>query len=303
MALFDVSFFSQSLNRQTRIYVLLPTDQGPYLEKTDKIPFKTLYLLHGMTGSRDSWFGSESLWKISCEYNMAIVMPSGENSFYCDSETTNRNIGTFVSKELVEFTRNSFPLSHKREDTFIGGLSMGGFGALVNGLRYPEIFGYITAFSAALIKKLILLADDEPGLDYFTRIQYQNMFGLKQIQDFEGSDCDYESLAKRLADSGKEKPKIYMDCGTEDYSLYAANLVFKDMLVQLEYEVTWDSRLGGHDMKFWNDSFRKAVDFLPVERLEYAPDSPIMRRLSKMNAAMTQKMTEGGKNYAVSKIR
>lgn len=75
------------------------------------------------------------------------------------------------------------------------------------------------------------------------------------------------------------------------------------MLVQLGYEVTWDSRLGGHDMKSWNGSFRKAVEFLPVEKLEYAPDSPIMRRLSKMNAAMTQKMTEGGKEYAVSQIR
>lgn len=183
MASFDVSFFSQSLNRTVRINVLLPTDQGPYLEKSDKLPFKTLYLLHGMTGSRDSWFGAESLWNISCEYNMAIVMPSGENSFYCDSETANRNVGTFISKELVEFTRNSFPLSCRCEDTFIGGLSMGGFGAMVNGLRYSETFGYITAFSAALIKKLILRADDEPGLDYFTRIQYQNMFGMKQIED------------------------------------------------------------------------------------------------------------------------
>lgn len=292
MAMFDVSFFSQSLNRLVRVSVLLPTDQGPFLEKADKQPFKTLYLLHGMTGSRDSWFRAEALWDISNAYNLAIVMPSGENSFYCDSATTNRNVGTFISRELVEFTRLSFPLSRERKDTFIGGYSMGGFGAMVNGLRYSETFGWITVFSSALIKKLILRADEEPGLDYFTRIQYQNMFGLNQIEDFDGSDCDYENLAKKLADSGKEKPRIYMDCGTEDHSLYAANLAFKDTLIGLGYDVTWDSRPGGHDMKFWNDSLYKAVDFLPVEKLEYAPNSPSVRYKNKMNAAMTRKMTE-----------
>lgn len=292
MAYFDVSFFSQELNRMVRCSVMLPTDQGAFLESEKKLPFKTFYLLHGMTGSADSWFGAESLWNIASIYNMAIIMPSGENSFYCDSALTGGNYGTFVSKELVEFTRSSFPLSNKREDTFIGGLSMGGFGAIVNGLRHPETFGYITAFSAALIKQLILRADDVPGLDYFTRKQYQTMFGLEAIQDFDGSDCDYEALAKKLAVSGQEKPVIYMDCGTEDVSLYRANSAFKDLLLELGYDVTWDSRSGLHDMRFWNDSFVKAAEFLPVEKLEYKESSPMLYRLKVMNEAMVRKMTD-----------
>ena len=161
-----------------------------------------------------------TLWDLARQYRMAVVMPSGENSFYCDSALTGNYYGTFIGRELVEFTRNSFPLSDRREDTFIGGLSMGGFGAIVNGLRNPETFGYITAFSSALIKRLILRADEEEGLDFFTRIQYQSMFGLERIEDFEGSDCDYEALARKLALSGEKKPVIYMDCGTEDVSLY-----------------------------------------------------------------------------------
>ena len=221
---------------------------------------------------------------------MAIIMPNGENSFYADSPLTGAAYGRFVSQELVKFTRNTFPLSRKREETFIGGLSMGGYGAIVNGLRNPETFGYITAFSSALIKRLILRADEEEGLDYFTRIQYQNMFGLKKIQDYEGSDWDYDALAQRLAASGKVMPKIYMDCGTEDISLYKANLDFKDLLLELGYDVTWDSRPGLHDNVFWNDSLKKAADFLPIEKLEYTQDSFINRKLKTMNEAMTQKM-------------
>ena len=105
MAYFDVDFFSQSLNRSVCCSVVLPTDQGAYLEEEDKKKFKTLYLLHGMTGSRSSWNGMEALWDIAQKYRMAVVMPDGENSFYCDSPLTGNYYGTFIGRELVEFTR------------------------------------------------------------------------------------------------------------------------------------------------------------------------------------------------------
>lgn len=291
MAYFNVEFFSQTLNRSVRCGVLLPTDQGAYLEETDKKRFPTLYLLHGMTGSQESWNGMETLWDLMQRYRMAVVMPNGENSFYCDSPLTGNYYGTFIGGELVDFTRNSFPLSDRREDTFIGGLSMGGFGAIVNGLRNPETFGAITAFSSALIKSLILRADEEEGLDFFTRIQYQSMFGLDRIEDFEGSDCDYEALARKLAQSGGDKPAIYMDCGTEDVSLYQANTAFKDLLLELGYQVVWDSRPGGHDYAFWNDSLKKAAEFLPVEKLALKEGSHMVARLEKRTEAMVRKMT------------
>lgn len=290
MAFCNVEFFSRSLNRSVQCGVILPTDQGPYVEQPQKKPFPTLYLLHGMTGSQVGWYGMETLWDLANQYSLAVVMPNGENSFYADSPLTGAFYSTFISRELVEFTRNTFPLSHRREETFIGGLSMGDFGAIVNGLRNPETFGYITAFSSALIKRLILRSDEKEGLDYFTRIQYQNMFGLDNIWEFEGSDWDYDVLARKLAASGKEKPKIYMDCGTEDTSLYEANLDFRNLLLELGYDVTWDSRPGFHDNVFWNDSIKKAVDFLPVRKLEYAPDSPIRNGLTAMNEAMIRKM-------------
>lgn len=81
---------------------------------------------------------------------IAVVIPNGENAFYLDKPAYNDNFSTFVSKELVDFTRSVLPLSDKPEDTFVGGISMGGFGSLCNGLTHPETFSMIAAFSPAL---------------------------------------------------------------------------------------------------------------------------------------------------------
>lgn len=82
--------------------------------------------------------------------NLAVVMPAGENAFYVDQPSIGAMHGQFIGEELVEITRKMFPLSRKREDTFIGGLSMGGFGALRNGLKYHDTFGAVICLSGAL---------------------------------------------------------------------------------------------------------------------------------------------------------
>ena len=71
--------------------------------------------------------------------------------FYMDHPNANENYSEFIGKELVKITRRMFPLSHKKEDTFIAGLSMGGYGAIRNGLKYHDTFGYIAGLSSAMI--------------------------------------------------------------------------------------------------------------------------------------------------------
>ena len=61
-------------------------------------------------------------------------MPSGDNSFYIDQLLPNQEYGKFIGQELVEITRRAFPLAHKREETILAGLSMGGFGLYLYGL-------------------------------------------------------------------------------------------------------------------------------------------------------------------------
>lgn len=81
--------------------------------------------------------------------DIAVIMPAGENHFYLNQPGAGFDYQNFIGSELVELTREMFPLSKHREDTYIGGLSMGGFGALNNGLKNPETFGGIIALSSA----------------------------------------------------------------------------------------------------------------------------------------------------------
>lgn len=291
MSLITVNFFSQVLTRTVSFQAILPNDHINYLAvpKEERTPLKTLYLLHGMTGDCNDWITQSTILRAVEGYPLCVVMPSGENSFYSNSETIGRMYEDYICSELIDYTRSIFPLSEKREDTFIGGLSMGGYGAVVNGLRHPEKFGYVAAFSSALIKNLILRSNEESGLDYFTRIQYQTMFGLKEIGEFTGSEGDYEALAEKTA-LRTDKPRFYVDCGTEDESLIAANQKFKDKLQELGYEVTWESRPGTHSWEFWDESIRKALQWLPVEPLPETEKNPYVKKEKIMREAMLRKM-------------
>ena len=143
MALLEVNFFSKALMRPVTMNVILPADKVFFEEETeeDEKPFKTLYLLHGVMGNYTDWVTGTCIKRWAEEKNLAVVMPSGANMFYMDHPEVNENYSEFIGKELVKITRRMFPLSHKKEDTFIAGLSMGGYGAIRNGLKYHDTFG------------------------------------------------------------------------------------------------------------------------------------------------------------------
>lgn len=262
MALIQCNFFSKALMRTVPIQVVLPTDKMvfPGSPVPEDKPFKTLYLLHGIFGNDTDWVSGTRIQSWAQDRGLAVVMPSGDNSFYVDNERTSALYGTFIGKELVEFTRRSFPLSRKREDTFIGGLSMGGFGSIVNALQNPETFGAVCALSSALI-----LERAESALEYTdflmtNRGYYESVFG--DLAKLRGSKADYDHLAEQTAKTGP-KPKFYMACGTED-DLIAPNRVFRDRLLSLGYDVTWEEGPGVHDWYFWDAYILRALEWLPL---------------------------------------
>lgn len=263
MALLQCNFFSKSLMRTVPIQVVLPTDKMlfPGQPQEEEKPFKTLYLLHGIFGNYTDWVSGTRIQAWAQERNLAVVMPSGDNAFYVDNRKSSALYGSFISKDLVEFTRKSFPLSRKREDTFIGGLSMGGFGSIVNALQHPETFGAVCALSAALI------LDTVPGNSEYTdflmtnRGYYESIFG--DLDKIKGGENDYDHLAEQVAKLS-EKPRFYMACGTED-NLIHPNHAFRDHLKALGYEVTWEEGPGGHDWQFWDTYILKAMEWLPLD--------------------------------------
>ncbi len=265
MALLHCNFMSRSLGRPVPIQVILPTDKmaGPQ-GQAPQGPFKTLYLLHGIFGDETDWVCGTRLQSWAQDRNLAVVMPAGKNSFYVDNPRASRLYGTYIGKELVDFTRRTFPLSAKREDTFIGGLSMGGFGAIVNGLQNPETFGAVCALSSALILDSMMENKEYTDFLMTNKGYYESVFGdLDQVR---GSDMDYDALAEKVA---KEpvKPRFYMACGTED-GLIGVNRAFRDHLQGLGFDVTYEEGPGVHDWYFWDKYILKAMEWLPLDRPE-----------------------------------
>ncbi len=262
MALIQCNFFSTSLMRTVPIQVVLPTDKMVFLGQPapEEKPLKTLYLLHGVFGNYTDWVSGTRLQSWAQDRDLCVVMPSGDNSFYVDNPKTSAMYGSFIAKDLVEFTRKSFPLSRKREDTFIGGLSMGGFGSIVNALQHPETFGAVCALSSALILDGMMANTEYTDFLMTNKGYYEACFG--DLDKVRGGRNDYDALAEQVAKSGP-KPKFFMACGTED-GLIAPNHAFRDRLVSLGYDVTWEEGPGGHDWTFWDTYILKAMEWLPL---------------------------------------
>ena len=153
MAVLTMEFYSASLCRAVTFRAILPNDVPPQMRCSPHWgrPAKTLYLLHGYSGTSSDWMLNAPMAELAVKYNLNIIFPAGENGFYLDGVQTGRKYGTYVGQELVDYTRSVLGLSDRKEDTFIGGLSMGGFGAVHTALAWPETFAKAFTLSGALI--------------------------------------------------------------------------------------------------------------------------------------------------------
>lgn len=269
MAILQVNFMSKSLMRIVPIQVILPVDKMvlPGMPVRENKPYKTLYLLHGIYGNHMSWLSRSRIQEWAEEKNLAVVMPSGDNAFYVDQPASGNFYGEFIGKELIEITRKMFPLSHKREDTFIAGFSMGGFGAIRNGLKYYENFAYVAGLSSALVLEQSLnLTYNEASLVQ-SRGYFESCFGdlNEAIKGDKNPKVLVKTIKEKMAqDSEIRFPKLYIACGTEDF-LIDNNRDFRDFLVQNEIDVTYEEGPGKHDWDFWNTYIKKVLQWLPLE--------------------------------------
>ena len=269
MALVTVNFFSKYLLRTVTFQAILPLDKvnlhGAQVEDTNSSkPLKTLYLLHGVFGNYTDWVSGTRIQRWAQDRNLAVIMPSGDNHFYVDCVSTGEEYGKFIGEELVEFTRRMFPLSTKREDTFIGGLSMGGYGAIRNGLKYHDTFGRICALSAGFQDKEDALPPESEKNPIYTsrRSFFEAING--DLSKMKGSDRDCKALVSRLRAEGAEIPEFYVCCGTEDF-LLEKNRDYVSFLKDNEVKVTYEEGPGAHEWDFWDRYIEKIVKWLAPE--------------------------------------
>ena len=246
MAHLIVDFYADALGVETRMHVLLPQ------RLTGRA--KTLYLLHGMSDDEGTWMRRTSIDRYAEEKDLAVVMPDGGLGWYTDMY---RGLPwfTFISRELPALCRRFFPiLSGRREDTYIGGLSMGGYGALKCALRAPETFSKVISLSGALDAADTAINNTVPA----TRRYWEDVFG--PAEDVPGSENDLFAAATALTDPAL-RPQIYMWCGTEDF-LYAQNTRMRDHLRALGYDLTYEESPGDHQWRYWDQKIAGALDWL-----------------------------------------
>lgn len=254
MATLTATIQSRELMRKVTFSAIIPAATkslyDPKPVKDADGPLKTLYLLHGWDGNHEDWIQNTRIVKWATEYNIAVIMPAGENSFYVDHPNED-NYGKFIGEEMVKETRRLFPLSNKREDTFIGGLSMGGYGALRNGYAYSDTFSKVIALSSRVFKKHDPFHDlTEEGA---VNKRIWHLLGSKSYDDVP-DDLDVYHLIEQC----KNRPELFLACGSEDF-LIEENVALHDWLIKQDIQHTYMKERGVHNWDFWSKSMQRAL--------------------------------------------
>ena len=272
MATFTFTMYSHAMHRHTDVTAIIPAEKPafPGVPFDPDKPFKSIYLLHGYSGSHADWLRGSKIQQLAQQFRIAVFCPDGENSFYVDEPSRDANYATYICEELVEFTRRIFPLSKAREDTAIGGFSMGGYGALRNGFKYNEVFGSIIALSSALITDGISKMPDElppapaggqgGGGMGMSPSYFVHCFG--KPSKILGSDVDPKALASRLMeDPNAIRPRLYMACGSEDF-LIENNRSLHEHLEKIGYPHYYTEGHGTHAWEYWDPHIEEGLKWM-----------------------------------------
>jgi putative tributyrin esterase len=250
-------FFSEALSLSTSMTVLLPqqtTTQIGMEGRTAEGPPPVLYLLHGLSDDDTIWPRRTSIERYAAPLGLAVVMPQVHRSFYTDQAYGGR-YWTFLSEELPALVGSLFRVSERREDTFVAGLSMGGYGAFKWALRQPERFAAAACLSGAVDIAGLRTRRERPE----DPRMFERIFGDRDPGS--GEDSLFWLLAHGDVAS---LPALHLSCGTED-ELFEDNRAFRDACATAGVPLTVDFGPGAHDWAYWDARIQDVLAWLPLE--------------------------------------
>ena len=248
-----MEFHSQELMLHTNFSFVLPNDVEMEevfdLRHYDREPMN-LILLHGLTGTDTDWLYGGVAQLMAIQYNLNIFMPTTGNSFYLDKGYKGGNHASFIAEELPDYIHKTFGIGFKRENTMIGGHSMGGYGSIHTALTYPEKFRAVIALSSAMVIRDVAKEGDPEISSVLPAEMKRQIFGdpAKML----GSHMNPEFLYKQQKKAGKEIPFLYFAVGTED-NLVESNRRFRDFLKAEGADFLYEEGPGRHTWQFWNE--------------------------------------------------
>lgn len=256
MALIETRFDSQILDLSLGLNVILPEHLEAWKE-----PPSVLYLLHGLSDDHTIWSRRTSIERYASDYNLAVVMPDAYKSFYCDM-AHGSDYWTFLSDELPMLIQRWLKVSDDPAQTFVAGLSMGGYGAVKLALGNPGQY----AAAASIFGALDLAAHIEDEWNDTRMRTFQAVFGdTASIKD---SDNDLIAQLGKL--EAVPSTNFYICVGTEDY-LYQDSVTFRDAAIKTGLNVTYEEDTGEHEWGFVDRYIQRVLEWLPIEKLESSP--------------------------------
>ncbi len=218
-------YLSQKLNREIRTHVLLP--------KKITIKTKLLYFLHGAMENGEIILQNSSIEQLAEEYDTIVVIPDVGNSFYVDVAHE------FIVSELVPYIQKYYGKFLSRNQTIIGGYSMGGFGAFFNAWKRQDLFSCAFSLSGSfdISFSTKFVAHLDPNLPVYMRKSKRDLY------------AEY-GLEHMLSD--KLEQKYYISCGKDDLLTYV-NRRFVAKLEKNNIPHEYYEKEGSHDWMFWKN--------------------------------------------------
>jgi len=233
MALVQLNFSSQPLGKQSALYAALP--QG-------RRDLPVLYLLHGLSDDYTTWLRRTSIERYAERFGVMVVMADGGRGFYTDAKHVP---GAWESHLLavVDLVDATLPTAARRQCRAIGGLSMGGYGAIKLALKHPERFGSAHSHSGSL--------DIADRLREATNPDLPGIFGATLDP---AEDC-FALAARRGA-----KPRLRIDCGVDDF-LIGHSRRFHAHLTAVGVAHEYAEFPGAHEWEYWDRHIVAALEF------------------------------------------
>lgn len=231
----ELQFYSQALDADMSYYIYLPKDYG-----TAGRRYPVLYMLHGGGGDKEEWPAYGLIDAVDDLINakeirpLVVVLPQGDYSYWVNHVDGGERWGDYVARDLVRHIDSSFRTLRNPQNRAIGGLSMGGFGALVQAFTHPNVFQAVAAHSPSL------RAEDQ----------------LEELKSILGSGAEFarrDPINLAVSAPGLEQLQIWVDMGEEDPWLQRAD-VLNEILDARGIEHEWNVFAGDHSGEYWQSN-------------------------------------------------
>jgi putative tributyrin esterase len=253
MAFATINYFSRSLAKASSFNIVFPDD--PKIAR----PWSVFYLLHGLSDDHTIWQRRTSIERYVEGLPLVVVMPDGGRGWYTNAVEGDAHEDDLV-KDVIGLVDRTFPVKAERAGRAIGGLSMGGYGAVKLGLKHPQLFGSVNSHSGALG---FLRADPEKAKQLSP--EFSRVFGKAPSGGPEDPFAIVEKIDHGLI------PPIRIDCGVEDF-LIDQNRAFHAHLEKMRIPHEYQEFPGNHNWAYWDLQVQQAIAF-HVKNLKLAGDS------------------------------